>query len=623
MDVEAGTSTTTPQSFSTDRHAKKILTALNENRRLLRFCDGTVVLNGSKIPVQKNVLAAASHYFRLVFNYDDSTHTHTADPSIVDLTSLGIGEDTFATILDYIYTSNISLCDDNIQDILQASDLLLLIDLKALCCEYIEQCITPQNCIGIRAFSALYACPWVHHKASSYLDEHFRDISHCEEFLRLQTKDLREILKRDTLNVRSEEDIFNSILRWNKFDETNRKEDSKGIIRDCIRVKQLNKPYLQRNCPADPEFYTCLISTHDLSPERKEEDERCRGFTDVILAAGGEGPISIKQEDVEIKSCVRCLLPVFLDNKGEGVWIDLPSLIGRRTGHGVVDVGGCLYACGGRDQNCIILNTCEKYDPLVNKWCEIPRMNHGRVGFGLLAIDHNIYAIGGSNDMTEPLTSMEVYNIYTNKWSALPDMNLKRVWSSYCNVDKKIYVMAGGAVGKLFEAVECFDTRTETWTSVSPMREKRCDARAVAVGKDIYVLGGFRRIECPSAMHGGHNIKFCGTELYSTRNDYWAQLPTRGTGLCTMSDSSQVYGALYDGEEILVVGDLDMEGTFHCVRAYNIHTGMWHCISPNPPLNQRSYPVCLFRLPTYLLEQFQREQEKETFHLKTGSTLSI
>lgn len=120
-----------------------------------------------------------------------------------------------------------------------------------------------------------------------------RDISHCEEFLRLQTKDLREILKRDTLNVRSEEDIFNSILRWNKFDETSRKEDSKGIIRDCIRVKQLNKPYLQRNCPADPEFYTCLISTHDLSPERKEEDERCRGFTDVILAAGGEGPISM------------------------------------------------------------------------------------------------------------------------------------------------------------------------------------------------------------------------------------------------------------------------------------------------------------------------------------------
>lgn len=115
------------------------------------------------------------HLFcRLVFSYDDSTHSPAADPSLVDLTSLGISVDTFQTILDYIYTSNISLCDDNIQDILQASDLLLLIDLKALCCEYIEQCISPQNCIGIREFAALYACPWVHHKASCYLDEHFR-----------------------------------------------------------------------------------------------------------------------------------------------------------------------------------------------------------------------------------------------------------------------------------------------------------------------------------------------------------------------------------------------------------------------------------------------------------------
>lgn len=62
--VEAGPSTKTLQSYSTDRHAKKILTALNENRKLSRFCDGTVILNEFTIPVQKNVLAAASHYFR-------------------------------------------------------------------------------------------------------------------------------------------------------------------------------------------------------------------------------------------------------------------------------------------------------------------------------------------------------------------------------------------------------------------------------------------------------------------------------------------------------------------------------------------------------------------------------
>lgn len=119
-----------------------------------------------------------------------------------------------------------------------------------------------------------------------------RDISHCEEFLRLQAKDLREILKRDTLIVRSEEDVFNSILRWNKFDENTRKEETKEIVRECVRVVQLPHKYLERICSSDPEFYACL-STHGQSPERKEEDRRCRGFTDVIVAAGGEGPMSM------------------------------------------------------------------------------------------------------------------------------------------------------------------------------------------------------------------------------------------------------------------------------------------------------------------------------------------
>lgn len=275
--------------------------------------------------------------------------------------------------------------------------------------------------------------------------------------------------------------------------------------------------------------------------------------------------------------------------------------------------GGVLYAVGGRNENCRILNSGEKYDPQTNKWSPIPPMEHARVGFGLVAVDDNVYAVGGSNDMTDPLTSVEVYNIFENKWRPAPDMNLKRVWSTYTVVDKKIYVIAGGAVGKLFEAVECFDTQTETWTSVAPMRERRCDARAVAVDNDIYVFGGFRRIECPSAMHGGHNIKFCGTEVYSTRNDYWAQVHTRGFGLCTMSDSSQIFGAIYDGDEIIVVGDLDVGGMFHCARAFNFHSNTWRCVIQNAPPKQRGYQICMLRMPTHQLYSLKFDQGKLSF----------
>lgn len=271
-------------------------------------------------------------------------------------------------------------------------------------------------------------------------------------------------------------------------------------------------------------------------------------------------------------------------------------------------LGGYLYAIGGRDQNCLSLNSGERYSPETNTWTPIAPMEHGRVGFGLVAVDDNIYALGGSNDMTDPLTSVEVYNVFTNKWRPLPDMILKKVWSAFAAADKKIYVIAGGIVGKLYEAVECFDTRTESWLSLSPMHERRCDARAVAVESDIYVFGGFRHIECPSA---GHTLKFCGTEVYSSKNDYWVPLRNRhGTpGLCIMNENSHICGAVYDGEDILVAGELDMGNSLQCIRTFNRHSNTWHCLVQNLPQYQQRYKCCILRMSNAMLARLQEKNK--------------
>lgn len=50
--------------FAHPLHAKSILTALNESRKDPNLCDGIVLVEGKDIPVQRNVLAAASQYFR-------------------------------------------------------------------------------------------------------------------------------------------------------------------------------------------------------------------------------------------------------------------------------------------------------------------------------------------------------------------------------------------------------------------------------------------------------------------------------------------------------------------------------------------------------------------------------
>ena len=55
--------------FGHPLHANSLLQSLNETRKNPHLCDGVVVIGQTEIPVQKNVLAAASPYFRFVLVY--------------------------------------------------------------------------------------------------------------------------------------------------------------------------------------------------------------------------------------------------------------------------------------------------------------------------------------------------------------------------------------------------------------------------------------------------------------------------------------------------------------------------------------------------------------------------
>ncbi|KAK6186567.1 hypothetical protein SNE40_008581 [Patella caerulea] len=608
-----GNSEKNPKTFSCQHHAKNLLKALNQSRKLASLCDTTVQIGKTEVAAQKSVLSAASQYFRAYFSYE-AHPDGTGNKTVVDLTPLEISVETFHDILDYIYTSEITLSIDNIQDLFQASDLLLMSDLKNLCCEYLEHCISPQNCVGIREFTARFSSPWVHYKATQYLDKHFRDICFGEEFLGLGSESVKEILTRDELNVKPENEvvIVESIMKWYRYDRTTRAADVKSLLTSCVRTDNLTEESFENLKSDDCEEINVVEFLRNMKGERLLSEPR--GTTSVVVVCGGEGFVTRNEDvEVEVKPSFRCVQPYKHTSVKVGKWIELSPMLTPRSGHGLVEVGGYLYAIGGRDNTCRLLNTGERYDPKTNTWTVIPPMNHARVGFGLVAIDHNIYAIGGSNDMTDPMTSMEVFNTFSNEWQTLPDLTMKKVWSAYASVDKKIYVIAGGVIGKFYEAVECYDTRTQTWTSVSPMRERRCDARAVTVEDDIYVMGGFRRIECPSAMHSGHSLKFCGTEVYSTKNDYWVPIPKRGAepGMCIMHDKSHVEGAVYDGEEILAIGDLDIGTGSDCIRGYNRHVNEWRTVVQNQPPNQRCYQCSLITIPNSMFHRVSAVQETQ------------
>lgn len=96
----------------------------------------------------------------------------------------------------------------------QAADLLLLTDLKSLCCQFLESCIAAENCIGIRLFSLHYCLHHVHHAATDFLQTHFCDVAVTEEFRELPPDRLCEILSMDKLNVGNEKHVLEAVVRW-------------------------------------------------------------------------------------------------------------------------------------------------------------------------------------------------------------------------------------------------------------------------------------------------------------------------------------------------------------------------------------------------------------------------
>ncbi|XP_041376545.1 gigaxonin-like [Gigantopelta aegis] len=619
QNISVANKTEKPWKLSCELHAKKLLRVLNDTRSCEHLCDAVVIIDGEEILVQKNILSAASEYFRSIFTYEHSKAVDKGDTNernmrkvCIDLTTNEITADTFRSILDYIYTSETTLCSENIQDILQAADVFLLTDLKLACCQYLEECIAPHNVIGIREFAARYSCPWIHSKSTRYLDKHFRDVSFSEEFQNLSFSSVCEILTRNTIMVRVEEDIVEAILRWVNFDLPERKSQLHPAVMRCVRaslVKDQSVARLLEDYPLLHDEGSLVQCIQQL--RRTAQEPQCRGSSPVIILCGGKGQPTDPLESADIRACVRFAKYRRFHESATDTWMEMSPMQVPRTGHGFTEAEGFLYAVGGIDGNHQILKNGEKYDPLQNTWSPIAPMEHSRSRFGLVTIDDNIYAIGGSSDLSsQPLTTMEVYNIFTNRWRTLPDVPIKRLWSSYASLNKKIYVIAGHTSTKFYEAVECFNTKTETWVSVCPMRERRCDARAVAADGDIFVVGGYRKIECPGMMHSDSSFKFCGTEVYTPEVDCWVSLttPNGAQALCTMQDNSYVEGAVACQDEVLVVGNLDVGNGSHCVRAYNRQTRKWRCVMATQPTNQWSYQVAMLLMPNATLSKIQWDQ---------------
>jgi len=129
--------------YAVGHYPPKLLHNLNVQRRENKFSDVGLVAGDRIIRAHRSVLAAGSAYFNAMFTVglveeqQELVEIHSISPHIL------------SQLVDFIYSGNVDITQDNVQELFAAADMLELDDVVAGCINYLKQQLHYSNALGI------------------------------------------------------------------------------------------------------------------------------------------------------------------------------------------------------------------------------------------------------------------------------------------------------------------------------------------------------------------------------------------------------------------------------------------------------------------------------------------
>ncbi|XP_033097091.1 kelch-like protein 2 [Anneissia japonica] len=541
-----------PPPYHNPDHTLKAFELLNQFRKQNMLCDVILVAEGIEVPAHRVILAACSPYFSAMFNGELS------ESRAQKITLQEVDAKALSLLLDFVYTSEVQVTEDNVQTLLPAASLLQLNDVRDACCDFLQRQLHPTNCLGIRAFADIHSCSNLFAHAQGYTLQHFNDVVATDEFNNLSAEQVSDLIKRDHLTVSSEEEVFESAVAWVKHDPVNRQDYMPQLIEN-VRLPLLSREFLVQRVEMEPliksssmckDFLIEAMKYHLLGKEQRTlmKNPRTRprtpiGLPKLMYVVGGQAPKAIR--NVEVYD--------FKDKR----WSAAAEMPNRRCRAGVAVVSSHIYAVGGFNGS-LRVRTVDCYDAVHDVWSTVASMEARRSTLGVAVLNGLIYAVGGF-DGTTGLSSVEVYDPKSNEWKAVASMTTRRSSVGVAVLNGHLYAVGGydGASRHCLSSVECYDPAKDEWTAVSDMTTRRSGAGVGVVDGMLYAVGG----------HDGPLVRK-SVELYNPEMNEW----TKGSDmtLCRRNAGvAAVNGLLY------VVGGDDGSSNLASVECYNPRVDQW------------------------------------------------
>ena len=437
------------------------------------FCDMILEVEGRQLATHRCILAASSQFFYNMF----SSGMKESNQTLLKLHSVSF--DSVSLILDYFYTREIVINDDNVLELLNTASFLLVTPVKKACIKLLHRQLSGENCFSILQVAEKFGASNLANTASNAIKSNFFSVVKNDEFVSISKNSLINFISSDEIQVEREEEVYQAVLKWVKHDEVNRASDLPELL-SHLRGKSLPKGFLKSEMTKEPllaAFSSLLEPSKSKGETRTTNGDGSRTGTDDKPEAERTRP-STELHDVMIgiSSILFSSHKAFCHDLDKKETFVLPEFPDVHLGPKVAVVGRSLYIIDGFKFHCVngptrlsalCLDEVQNQKSSLSfsmypRWKTKRPCTVSRTCASLVELNGLLYYIGGLREDEISCKTVECYNPEIDEWVFCASLNTSRSRSGCVVVNDHIYIIGGGTVrrswnsGSILSSVERF-----------------------------------------------------------------------------------------------------------------------------------------------------------------------
>ncbi|CAK8683098.1 unnamed protein product [Clavelina lepadiformis] len=534
---------TTDKIVCERKEAKSLLEYANRKRLNGKFNDITIKVEDELFSANRMVLSCFSEYFENMFDIE-MKEKHENQVEI-----LGVTANAMKLIIEFIYTGHIEINKNNVCDLLSASNMMQIGDVKEFCLEFLEDSISIETCLAVLQLADLYdhrTSNRLRDRVKTFIEENIDEVITLEDFKTL-TKNEIVAFSRKVKNQLSETALYKAVVNWTKHNIKERQEYFQSLFQ-AVDLTMILPNFVEETMPCETlvqQNFECVKTLLDFFVAQAKKERVKANGTRILSLGGSKTPhkvtevFNILQEPCKTypnlnlgrMSLCSVLLHGFVyviggatpKDKDENIltsrisrlnlntdefkWEEVAPMRCQRYVMGAAVLGDMIFVVGGSDDD----RSAEYYIPTFNKWTAMSPMKQERYGHTVVACEGSLYSIGGFGSKYH-LKSVERYQPSDDVWNYVAPMTTPRKWFASVAVGGFIYATGGESKEETVEkSVERYDVTANKWMAVSDMNYGRCSHSACIMQGKIYVVGGVgESADCARTI-----------ERYDPDNDKW------------------------------------------------------------------------------------------------------